>query len=125
MSKLTSIMDKIGHDVKVIWGDVEKYLPEVSALAAVIFPGEAGAIAGVVNSVGLIQQAVATVEAKFAATGDPTGTGPQKLAQVLAIVTPSVTQLLSSAKIEANTAQITSIVNAVVAVLNVQSTVTA
>lgn len=120
-SKFVSIMEKVGHDIKVAWEDVVKYLPAASALAAVIFPGSA-TVAGVVNSVGLIQQAVATVEQKFAAAGAPTGTGAQKLAQVLSIVTPSVTQLLAAEKINVDQTQITNIVNAVVAVLNVQTT---
>lgn len=114
-----SVMTKIGHDIKVAWSDVVKYMPTASALAAIIFPGEAGTVAGVVSSVGLIQQAVATVEQKFAAAGEATGTGPQKLAQVLSMVTPSITQLLSAEKINADQEQITNIVNAVVAILNV------
>jgi len=116
-----SLMDKIGHDIKVVWQDVVKYLPAASALASLIFPAQAAGIAGVVNSVDLIQQAVATVEQKFAAAGNPTGTGPQKLAQVISLVSPTVTQLLSAEGLNYNQAQITNIVNAVVAILNVQA----
>lgn len=118
-NEFVSIMTKIGQDIKKAWSDVVPYLPSVEALATLIFPGS-GTVAGVVNSVGLIQQAVATVEQKFAAQGEPTGTGPQKLAQVLAIVSPTVTALLAAEKINVNQTQITNIVNAVVAVLNVQ-----
>lgn len=114
-----SLMDKIGHDIKVVWADVVKYLPAASAIASLIFPAQAAAIAGVVNSVDLIQQAVATVEQKFAAAGNPTGTGPEKLAQVLSIVTPTVTQLLAAEGLNYNTTQITNIVNIVVGILNI------
>ena len=87
-SKFISVMDKIGHDLEVAWADVVKYMPEASSLAAVLFPAQVATIGGVVNSVSLIQQAVATVEQKFAAMGKATGTGTQKLAQVTSMVGP-------------------------------------
>lgn len=116
-----SIMERVGHDIKVAFEDVVKYLPAVSTLAALIFPAQAATIAGVVNSVDLIQKAVVTVEQKFAAVGNVAGTGAQKLAQVLSIVGPTVTQLLSDEGLKYDQAQITSIVNAVVAVLNAKT----
>lgn len=119
-SKFISIMEKIGHDIKVAWADVVKYLPAVIDLAKLIFPQAAAELTGVQNSVSLIQQAVATVEQKFAATGNATGTGAQKLAQVISIVGPTVTQLLAAEGLNYNQTQITNIINAVVAVLNVQ-----
>lgn len=115
-----SIMTKIGHDIKVVWQDVVKYLPSAATLAELIFPA-AGAIPSVVSAIGLIQQAVATIEQKFAAAGNVTGTGPEKLAQVLTIVGPTVTQLLAAEKIVVDPTQLTNIINAVVAVLNVQA----
>lgn len=123
MNEFVSIMDRVGHDIKVAFEDVVKYLPAVSTLAELIFPAQAAAISGVVNSVDLIQKAVVTVEQKFAAAGNVTGTGAQKLAQVLSIVGPTVTQLLSDEGLKYNQAQITSIVNAVVAVLNAKDSV--
>lgn len=117
--KFISIMDKIGHDVKVAWSDVVKYLPAAAGLAALIFPAQAATITGVVNSVNLIQQAVATVEQKFAALGAQTGTGAQKLAQVVSIVGPTVTQLLTAEGLKYDEAQVEGIINAVVAVMNV------
>lgn len=116
-----SLMQKIGHDIKIVFEDVVKYLPNAAVLAEVIFPHSQAALAGVLNAVNLIQQTVVTVEQKFAAAGNPTGTGPQKLAQVLSIVTPAVTSLLQQEKVVADATQITNIVNAVVAILNVQA----
>lgn len=115
-----SLMEKIGKDILTAWGDVVKFLIPAAKLAEVIFPAQSAAIAGVVNSVDLIQQAVATVEQKFAAAGAPAGSGPQKLAQVLSMVGPTVTQLLTAEGLNYNQQQITNIINAVVAVLNVQ-----
>lgn len=120
-NKFVSVMETVGKDILKAWADVVKYLPAVSGLAALLFPGEAAATAGVVNSLSLIQQAVATVEQKFAAAGAATGTGAQKLAQVISMVGPTVTQLLSQEGLSVNTSQLTGIINAVVAVLNVQT----
>jgi hypothetical protein len=120
-SKFVSVMETIGNDVKAVWSDVVKYLPAAAKLAELIFPAETAVIGSAINSVDLIQQAVVTVEQKFAAAGNPTGTGTQKLAQVLSIVSPTVTQLLSSEKVPVDSAYVTDIVNAVVAILNVQA----
>jgi hypothetical protein len=120
-SKFVSVMETIGNDVKAVWADVVKYLPAAAKLAELIFPAQTAVIGSAINSVDLIQQAVATVEQKFAAAGNPTGTGAQKLAQVLSIVSPTVTQLLTAEKIPVDSVYITDIVNAVVAILNVQS----
>ena len=119
-NKFVSIMEKVGKDILVVFSDVVKYLPTVSALASLLFPGASATVSGVVNSVDLIQQAVVTVEQKFAAAGNVSGTGPQKLAQVISMVGPTVTQLLASEKININQTQLNNIINAVVAVLNVQ-----
>ena len=116
-----TVMEKIGKDIGVVWADVVKYLPEASALAALLFPGAAGTTAAVVGSVNLIQQAVVTVEQKFKAAGAPSGSGTQKSAQVLSIVGPAVTALLAQEKIDLNSAQINNIIAGVVAVLNVRA----
>lgn len=121
-NKFISVMERVGHDIKIAWEDVVKYLPQVSALASLIFPAQEAAIAGVVNSVDLIQKAVVTVEQKFAAAGAAAGTGAQKLAQVISIVGPTVSQLLTAEGLNYDQAQVNNIVNAVVAVLNAQQT---
>jgi hypothetical protein len=120
-NKFISFMEKVGQDIKIAWEEVVKYLPAVSTLAELLFPAQAAATAAVVNSLNLIQQAVVTVEQKFAAAGAATGTGAQKLAQVLSLVGPTVTQLLASEGLNYDQTQVTGIINAVVAVLNVQA----
>ena len=119
-SKFVSIMEQIGKDALKALAEIVKYLPAAAGLAAEIFPAESAAIAGVVNSVDLIQNAVVTVEQKMAAGNVSNGTGTQKLADVLTIVTPTVTQLLTAEGIKADTAYIQNLVNAVVAILNVR-----
>jgi hypothetical protein len=113
-------METIGRDALKLLSEIVKYLPAAAGLAAEIFPAQSAAIAGVVNSVDLIQNAVVTVEQKMAAAGAAKGTGTQKLADVLTIVTPTVTQLLTAEGIKVDTVYLQNIVNAVVAILNVR-----
>jgi hypothetical protein len=120
-NKFISIMEAIGRDAKLIFTEVEKYLPSAATLAKLLFPAQSAAVAGVVNAVGLIQQAVALIEQKYAALGTATGTGAQKLAEALSVVTPTVTQLLAAEGLPVNATYIQNIVNAVVAILNVQT----
>jgi hypothetical protein len=114
-------MEAIGRDALKALSEVEKYLPEASVLALAIFPAQTAAITGVVNSVGLIQKAVVTVEQKMAAGAAATGTGAQKAADVLTIVTPTVTQLLQAEGLTVDAPYIQKLTNAIVDILNVQT----
>jgi hypothetical protein len=69
----------------------------------------------------LIQTAVLLVEQKYAASGVQSGTGAQKLAEVMLLTEQSVTALLAKAGVTTDTSYIASVVSAVVAILNVQS----
>lgn len=120
-NKVVRIMEAIGKDALKALSEVQKYLPAAAPIAAMLFPGAAGATTAAVNAVGLIQNAVVTVEQKMAAAGKATGTGAQKAADVLSIVTPVVTELLTQAGLTASTAELQSIVNVIVAVLNLQT----
>ena len=124
-NRFLTVMEAIGKDAKIVFTEVEKYLPEAATLAKLLFPPSAAAVAGVVNAVGLIQQAVALIEQKYAALGTATGTGAQKLAEALSVVTPTVTQALTAEGLPVNAAYIQNITNAVVAILNVQMTAVA
>jgi hypothetical protein len=123
-NRFVSIMEKIGQDCLKALSEIEKYLPAAAALAIEIFPQFAAPITGIVNSTDLIQKAIVTVETKMAAAGIANGTGAQKAADVLTIVTPTVTQLLTAEGLKVDTAYIQGIVNAVVAVLNVREATT-
>lgn len=119
-NKFLTIMEAIGRDAKIILTDVEKYLPAAAGLASLLFPAQTAAIAGVVNATDLIQKAVTSVEQKYSALGNATGSGTQKAAEVISIVGPTVTQLLTAEGLPVNSAYVQNIINAVVAVLNVQ-----
>jgi hypothetical protein len=120
-NKFISIMEQIGKDALKALTEIEKYLPLAADLAKEIFPGETAALAGVVNSVQLIQSAVVTIEQKMAAGGVAKGTGLQKAADVLSIVSPTVTQLLTAEGLHVDTAYIKTLTDTVVGILNLRS----
>ena len=97
------------------------YAVPVEKLVGLLFPALAPATTAVVDATSLVQSAVLLVEQKYAAAGAQNGTGVQKLAEVLLLAGPAVTQLLAQAGIEASTSYIQSLVSAVVAILNVQA----
>lgn len=119
-NKFVSIMEQIGKDALKALAEIEKYLPLAEDLAKEIFPAETAAISGIVNSVQLVQNAVVTVEQKMAAGGAATGSGTQKLADVLTIVTPTVTQLLTAEGVKVDSTYLQNLVNTVVGILNLR-----
>jgi uncharacterized membrane protein len=128
-NKFVTFLDKVEADVKVGLADVVKYLPAASAIAGFIFPPAVAPLAAATTVAGLLQTAIADAQQKLAGV---TGSGATKLANVLTVVTSSVTALLAEPTIAAelakagitvNTAYITNLVNAVVAYLNVQGVV--
>jgi hypothetical protein len=114
--------------LKLVGKDFEKglewaveYAVPVERLAALLFPAIAPEAATIANATTLIQTAVLQVEQKFTAAGKQSGTGAEKLKEVLLIVQPTVQELLKQAGITAEPSYVTSLVNAVVAILNVQT----
>ena len=97
------------------------YAVPVEKLVGLLFPAAAPATTAVADATTLVQNAVLLVEQKYAAAGKQSGTGAQKLAEVMLLTQPVVTELLTQAGIEANTSYIQSLVSAVVAILNVQA----
>ena len=97
-----------------------EYGVPVEKLVALLFPASAPAMAATIDATTLIQAAVVQVEQKFAAAGVQGGSGAQKLAEVLAVTENAVISILAKADIEASSSYVTSLVSAVVAILNVQ-----
>jgi hypothetical protein len=75
----------------------------------------------VADATSLIQTAVLLVEQKYAASGVQSGTGAQKLSEVMLLTEQSVAALLTKAGITADSTYISNVVSAVVAILNVQN----
>jgi hypothetical protein len=117
----TSVLETIGKGFEKGLKWAVEYAVPVEKLVALLFPEVAPLAAGVANATSLIQTAVLLVEQKYAASGVQNGTGAQKLSEVMLLTEQSVTSLLSSAGITADTSYLQSIVSAVVGILNVQS----
>jgi hypothetical protein len=96
------------------------YAIPVEKLLELLFPAASPVVAEVVDATTLIQNAILLVEQKYAASGAQSGTGAEKLAQVLLLTEQTVTSLLAKADIEADSSYIAGIISAVVAILNVQ-----
>jgi hypothetical protein len=96
------------------------YAVPVEKLVALLFPAAAPAISGIADATSLVQTAVLMVEQKYSAAGTQSGTGTQKLADVMLMAGPVVTQLLTQSGIPVSTSYVQSLVSAVVAILNVQ-----
>jgi len=97
------------------------YAVPVEKLVGTLFPTAAPVATGLADATALVQKAVLLVEQKYAAAGVQGGTGVQKLAEVMTLVGPVVMQLLSAAGVAASTTYVQSLINAVVAILNVQA----
>jgi hypothetical protein len=108
-----------GFEKGLAWA-VEYAVP-VEKLVALLFPAAAPVVTEVADATTLIQNAVLLVEQKYAAAGVQNGTGAQKLAEVLLLTQQAVTGLLTKAGLTADSGYVSSLVSAVVAILNVQT----
>jgi hypothetical protein len=116
-----SVLETIGKGfAKGLKWAVEYAVP-VERLVGLLFPAAAPIANGLADATSLIQTAVLLVEQKYAASGVQSGTGAQKLAEVMLLTEQSVTALLAKAGVTADTSYIESVVSAVVAILNVQN----
>lgn len=115
------LLETIGKGfVKGLTWAVEYAVP-VEKLVALLFPAAAPAATEVADATTLIQNAVLLVEQKYAASGVQSGTGTQKLNEVMLLTESAVTGLLAKAGVQVDSAYLQSVVSAVVAILNVQS----
>jgi hypothetical protein len=117
-----SVLETVGKDFAKGLQYAVAYGVPVEKLVGLLFPAAAPAATTVAAATTLVQNAVLLVEQKYAASGVQSGTGAQKLAEVLLLTTQAVTGLLAEAGITATPAYVSSLVSAVVAILNVQPT---
>lgn len=117
----TGVLHAIGQGfAKGLKWAVEYAVP-AEKLAALLFPSAAPELTTLANATTLIQNAVMVVEQKYAASGAQSGTGPEKLAEVMLLAGPAVSSLLTQAGVTPSTSYLQSLVSAVVAILNVQN----
>ena len=117
-----NVLEEVGKDFEKGLKWAVEYAVPVEKLVALLFPQAAPAVNAVADATSLIQSAVLLVEQKYAASGAQSGTGADKLAEVLLLTEQAVTALLAKAGIAADSGYIANIVSAVVAILNVQQT---
>jgi hypothetical protein len=129
-NKFVSVLEAIGHDFEVVLTDAVKYLPLAEQMAKYLFPPAVAPLQVSIDVADLLQNTVALAEQKYAAAGKQSGTGAQKLATALTVAQAAVTTMLSDATvtkelaaagITVNADYISNLVNAVVAILNVQA----
>ena len=118
------VLETIGKDFAKGLKFALTYAVPVERLVALLFPATSPAIAALVDATTLIQNAVLLVEQKYAASGAASGTGAEKLAEVLLLVSNAVIGLLAKAGITASNDYVTKLISAVVAILNVQPVAT-
>jgi hypothetical protein len=117
-----SVLETVGKGFAKGLKWAAEYAVPVEKLVGLLFPAVAPAANGVAEATSLIQSAVMLVEQKYAASGVQNGTGAQKLSEVMLLTEQAVASLLAKAGITADSTYISSIVSAVVGILNAQTT---
>ncbi len=115
-----SVLEAVGKGFQKGLKWATTYAVPVERLVGMLFPSAVPVVNEVADATSLIQTAVLLVEQKYAASGVQNGTGPQKLAEVLTLTQQAVTALLAKAGQPVDANYISSLVSAVVAILNVQ-----
>lgn len=106
-----SVMQHIGHDIKI---GFEKVLPWIETTGEVAVSTFFPALSPLFNAT---VSAVVLAEQKYVALGQEK-MGPQKLSDVLNLMSPVITQALKDAGKDSSIAAVTSYINAVVTILN-------
>ncbi len=114
------VLTSIGKDFAKGLKYAVEYAVPVEKLTGLLFPASAPAMGAAADATTLIQNAVLLVEQKYAASGVQSGTGAQKLAEVMLLAGDAVSTLLSKAGIAATADYVQMLVSAVVAILNAQ-----
>jgi hypothetical protein len=109
-NKFVSFLEAVGRDFMKGLAAATPYAPTAELAVGIMAP-ELGPVFNTTVS------AVVLAEQKYAALGKQSGTGPQKLADVLQIAGPVIAQGLAVAGKAADTAAVTGYVNSVVNVL--------
>lgn len=107
-----SFLDAIGHDFKVGLNEILPFASGAGEVAVQIFAPALGPLFNATVAT------VSQVEQKFAALGQQTGSGAQKLSEATTIIGPLISQALTDAGKTGDMASVQKYINAVVAILN-------
>ncbi len=115
-----SFLDAVGADFKKAFSFIAPIATAATPIVSLVGLATGNPALGTAYAAidSTIQNVVVLTEQKFAAMGQQSGTGPQKLAEAVSIVTPAMTQILGSLGVQTNSTLVTAWVNAVVALLN-------
>ena len=112
MASFKTILDDIGRGLKIFFLDATKVAQVAEPVIDIAFPGIAVLYNSTVN-------AIINAENAAIAAGAQSGTGPQKLAMVVAAILPVFQQYAAASNLNPPTIQtVTNWVNAAVATLN-------
>lgn len=111
MASFTSILSNIGHGLKVFFSVATPIATAAEPFVAVVFPGVSGLFNTVVAEVG-------KAEGLAAAAGAQTGSGPQKLAAVVASLEGSFNNYAKANNITWDATKSEAFVNLAVQMLN-------
>ena len=110
-NKFVTFLETVGKDIEKGFAVAAPIVQEAEPFVNLVFPAFGPLFASTANE-------VISTEQKFAAIGQQSGTGPQKLASVLSVIQPIAQQLLAQAKLPSDADTVTRWVNGVVALLN-------
>lgn len=114
------VLDAVGKGFQKGLKWALEYAVPVEKLVGLLFPSVGPAVNAAVDATTLIQNAVLLVEQKYAASGAQSGSGAQKLEEVLLLTEKVVPGLLQQAGLASDAGFVANLVSAVVSILNVQ-----
>jgi len=111
-NKFINVFKAIGHDFKVVFDFIMPWAASAGAVAISLYAPQYGSLYNAT-----VQQ-ILTTEAKFAAIGQSSGTGAQKLAAVVAAIGPLISQGLKDAGKDGSDAAVQNYISSIVTILN-------
>jgi hypothetical protein len=109
--KFLTFLDHVGQDIEHGFAKVAPIVQDAEPYLSLIFPGFGPLFASTANE-------VISTEQKFAAIGQQSGSGTEKMSSVLSVIEPVAQQLFAAAKLPSDSATITNWINGVVGLLN-------
>jgi hypothetical protein len=117
-NKVVTFLEDVGHDFKVGLGKIDPFIKEAVVLGTDA-ETEVSALDPALGAILKVTVAtVSSIEQKFAAMGQQTGSGVQKLAEATTILEPVIGQAFSAAGKASDVATIQKYIGAVVDFLN-------
>jgi hypothetical protein len=111
LTKAKTFLQHVGQDIEKGFAKAAPIVQDAEPYLNLVFPGFGPLFASTANE-------VISTEQKFAAIGQQSGTGAQKLSSTLSVIEPVAQQLFTAAKLPSDETTITNWINGVVGLLN-------